>query len=497
MPKNHNDNIVSRFFQTAAALWSSAAEYQIFIILAAMALLAILPLFVTKMRDTANVVLNITIFCAAAVAGFLLLRLKGSQMAAFTFAAALLLRLCLVFVMETASPDIYMCNDDRIRTYRWIRHYDSVLLQADEFFYAYHAQAYKNTTIPEFINLPEFTKNAHRTSFLMSKILRFFGDEFVWLRICGAFLGAFAAAFVCLVAQEFFGKDTSAVVSLLSALAPQTAFYSVRFLKEIWIIFAVSLIAFGFTMIIRNKKLFAAILSIATAAITLLWVRFEYGLMFIAAISIAICFRRKSSSTGKIVAITSMIFVAVIISFYQFNQLTDKAENMFDKYLLTERGQRGRIETVDVLNKIYQSHGPLRLLNIPLSLLNPPPRRLYNIFAPENGLYDIVLQADIWQWWLPLPFLIIGTVKIISRRTDFLVFLLPYITAITISSLLLGGLLPAIYRFRDSLAPIAFITIGVGIESLVAEQKQWKNIIMLSAYSLFMLLAAYLYIKGF
>jgi energy-converting hydrogenase Eha subunit A len=495
MPKNHNDNIVSRFFQTAAALWSSAAEYQIFIILAAMALLAILPLFVTKMRDTANVVLNITIFCAAAVAGFLLLRLKGSQMAAFTFAAALLLRLCLVFVMETASPDIYMCNDDRIRTYRWIRHYDSVLLQADEFFYAYHAQAYKNTTIPEFINLPEFTKNAHRTSFLMSKILRFFGDEFVWLRICGAFLGAFAAAFVCLVAQEFFGKDTSAVVSLLSALAPQTAFYSVRFLKEIWIIFAVSLIAFGFTMIIRNKKLFAAILPIAAASAIFMWIRLEYGLMFIATVPIAICFRYKSNPAGKTVAVLSLILLSTITFFYQFEQLTHEAENMLDRY--TTMIQEECLSKHEILDKIYKSHGPLRLLNIPLALLNPPPRKLYNVFAPENGLHDIVLQADIWQWWLGLPFLIIGTVIIIDRRTEFLAFLLAYITVIIIPTLLLGGLQPTIYRYRDSLAPIAFIIIGAGIEDFITSPKSWKNRIIIGVYAVFMLLAVYLYTKGF
>jgi len=495
MLKNPNDNIISRFFKAIAIFWGDAAKYQVFVILAAIALLAILPLFVTKMRDTTNVVLNITIFCAVGVGGFLIFKLKGSQMAAFTFAAALLLRICLVFVMETASPDIYMCNDDRIRTYQWIRHYDSALLQADEFFYAYHAQVYKNITIPEFIKLPELTKNAHRTSFLMSRIFRFFGDEFIWCRIVGAFLGAFSAAIVTLAAEELFSRKTSTIVSLLSVIAPQTAFYSVRFLKEIWIISAASMMVFGIAIIIRNKKPLSAILSITVAIILLMWIRLEYGLMFTATVPIAICFRYKSNPAGKTVAVLSMILLGTIIFFYQFNQLTGKAENMLDRY--TTMIQEECLSKREVLDKIYKSQGPLRLLNIPLAILNPPPRKLYNVFAPENGLHDIVLQADIWQWWLGLPFLIIGTVIIISRRTEFLAFLLAYITVIIIPTLLLGGLQPTIYRYRDSLAPIAFITIGVGIESLMAEQKQWKNIIMLSAYSLFVLLAAYLYIKGF
>jgi hypothetical protein len=286
-------------------------------------------------------------------------------------------------------------------------------------------------------------------------------------------------------------------VSLLCVIAPQTAFYSVEFLKEIWIIFAISLMALGFTAIIRNKKLFAAILPIAAASAIFMWIRLEYGLMFIATVPIAICFRYKSNPAGKTVAVLSLIFLGAIIFFYQFEQLTQKAENTFDKYLLRERGEKGRTETIAILDKIYQSHGPLRLLNIPLSTLNPPPRNLYHIFSLANGLYDVVLQADIWQWWLGLPFLIIGTVIIISRRTDFLVFLLPYIAVIIISAILNGGLRPVVYRFRDSFAPIAFIIIGAGIENLITEKKTWQNIIISSVYTVFVLLAVYLYIKGF
>ena len=496
MLNNHNDNIVSSFFKAIAAFWGGAVKYQIFVILAAIALLAIAPLFVTKMSDTTNVVFNIIIFCTVAVGGFVLFRLKGSHLAAFTFAAALFLRICLVFVMETASPDIYMCSDDRVTTYRWIRHYDSAILQADEFFYAYHAQVYNDVTISEFAGLPEFMQNSHRTSFVMSKILKFFGGEFIWLRIVGAFLGASAAGIITLAAGELFKRSTSSIVSLLSVIAPQTAFYSVEFLKEIWIIFAVSLIVFGFTAIIRNKKAFWAVLPIAVAAIVLLWFRLEYGLMAIAAVPIAICFRHKSNPAGKTIAVLSLIFLGAIILFYQFEQLTQKAENISDRYLLRERGEKGRTETIAILDKIYKSHGPLRLLNIPLSVLNPPPRNPYRIFLPANGLYDVVLQADIWQWWLGLPFLIIGALIVINKRIEFFVFLLPYIAVIIISAILHGGLLPVVYRFRDSFAPMAFIIIGVGIESLMTEKKPWKNMVILSAYSLFVLLAIYLYARG-
>ena len=497
MLKNHNDNIIRSFFKAIAAFWDNTTKYQIFVILAAIALLVVLPLFVTKINDTTNVVLNIIIFCAIATGGFILFKLKGSRLAAFTFAAALLLRICLVFVMETASPDIYMCSDDRIRTYPWIRHYDSVLLQADEFFYAYHEQAYKDVTISEFIHMPEIMKNAHRTSFLMSRILNFFGDEFVWLRIVGAFLGAFAAAIIALVAEKLFRRDTASIVSLVSVIAPQTAFYSVEFLKEIWIIFAVSLIVFSFTAIIQNKKFISAVLPILLSAIILFWLRFEYGLMSIAAIPLAVCFRGKSSAMVKTIIVVSMFFLAAIISICQFNHLTDKVEYTFDKYLLSERGERGKTETIAMLDQIYKSHGPLRLLNIPLSMLNPPPRNLHHIVMPPNGLYDIVLQADIWQWWLGLPFLIIGAVIIIKKRFEFLVFLLPYIAIISISAILNGGLRTVVARFRDSFAPIAFIIIGVGIESLITEKKPWKNMTILSVYSLFILLAIYLYVKGF
>jgi hypothetical protein len=395
--------------------------------------------------------------------------------------------------METASPDVYMCYDDRINTYRWIKHYDSVLLQSDEFFYAYHAQAYKDTNISEFINSPESSENAYRASFLMSRISRFFGDEFVWTRMVGAFWGAFAAAIICLVAQEFFSKETVSIVSLLSALAPQTAFYSVRFLKEAWVILAVSIIIFGITMIIRNKKLPLAILTLAAAAMILIWVRFECFLIFTAVIPIAVCFRHRSNPVVKSIVILTVILLITAIMAWQTDQLVNKAEGLLDRFTITERAQSGRLETMD---KIYKSHGLLRLFNIPLSVLNPPPKNLHYIFAPENGLYDIVLQADIYQWWLGLPFLIIGTIIIINMRTELFAILLPYIITISTSALLIGGLTPSLCRYRDSLAPAAFIIIGAGIDSLITEKKLWKNTIISSVYAVFVLLAIYFYIRG-
>jgi len=489
MLKNRNGNIISRFFKATAAFWIAAVDCQLFVILTAVALLAILPLFKTGLNDTANIIFNIIIFCTAAIAGFLAFKLKGSQMAAFTFAAALVFRLCLVLVLENSTP--FIRDDVRTKTAPWIRHYDTALFQADEFFYVYQGQRYSDVTISEFMNLPEFTDNAYRAGFLMSKILKFFGDEFIWPRIVGAFLGAFAAAFVCLTAQEFFSKENSAIVSLLCVIAPQTAFYSVRFLKEIWIIFAASMMVFGFMLIIRNKKPVAAVLSITAAAITLGWFRFEYGLMFLAALPVAICFRRKSSPVGKIIAITLMILLGVIIFSYQFNQLTRKAGNLFDRYTLTERGQRGKLEAIEVMDKIYKSHGPLRLLNVPLSLLNPPPKDLHHIYSEENKLYDIVLLANIYQWWIPLPFLITGAIVIIVKRAEFLAFLLPYLVATGTSALLLGGLQSNLLRYRDSLAPIAFLVIGVGIDSFLTIPKSWKNKVVIAVYAVFVICAVF------
>jgi hypothetical protein len=494
MLKNPNDSIISSFFKAVAAFWSDAAKYQIYVILAAISLLVIVPFFGGKLNDTTNVVLNITIFCAVAAGGFILFRLKGSHLAAFTFASALLLRICLVFVLENSVP--FMQDNIRTRDFPWIRHYDTMLFHADEFFYVYQGQRYKDVTISEFIDSPELMKNAYRAGFLMSRIFKFFGDEFVWLRLVGAFLGAFAAAIVSLAAEEFFSKETCSIISLLSALAPQTAFYSVEFLKELWIIFAVSLMVLGLAAIIRNKKLFTAILPIAAAGPIFIWFRLEYGLMSIAAILIAVFFRSRISSVGKTVIIISMIVLALIISFYQFNQLTDKAENMSDRYTLRERGQRGRPENVAIIDKIYQSHGPLRLLNIPLAILNPPPKNLHHIYTEENKLYEIMLLADIYQWWLPLPFLIVGVIVIITKRTEFLAFLLLYMVATGISSLLLGGLQGDVLRYRDSLAPIAFIIIGAGIEDFTALPKSWKNRIIIAVYAVF-IVYAYLYCRLF
>ncbi len=488
-------NIISNILDKIAELWRRAIKYQIFIILAAIALLVILIFSAPQTNNKTGIVMNMLIFCTAAIGGYLAFKLKGSQLAALTFVAALLLRLCLIFVLENSTP--FMRDNIRVRTTPWIKHYDSILFEADEFFYFYNGQMYRDVSVSEFISSPEFNEHSYRMSFLLSRIFRYFGDEAVWARLTGAVLGAFAAAITALGAERLFSMKTASIVSAISALAPQTALYSVRFLKENWVIFAVSLIVLGFAMIVRNKKLLLAMLPITAASVFLIWIRLEYGLIFIVTIPIVIYFRYRYNPAGKIVAVMLMALIVLIISFYQFNKLTYKAETMVGKYNRMERGQRGRIETVEILDKTYKSHSSFRLLNVPLSLLNPPPRNLHHLYTKENKFYDTVLLSNIYQWWLPLPFLIIGAVVIISNRTDFLGLLTPYIIALIASAMLLGGLQPNLLRYRGSLAPITFIIIGVGVESFIALPNAWKNKVIMAVYAAFIILAVYFYIGGF
>jgi hypothetical protein len=387
-----------------------------------------------------------------------------------------------------------MSDDVRTRDLPWIRHYDSVLFQPDEYFYFYYGQRYEDTTISEFTSSPQFEDQSCRAGFLLSRMFRFFGEQSLWSRLFGAFLGASAAAIVALTAERLFSMDTAIIISLLSVVAPQTAFYSVRFLKEIWIIFATSLIVFGFAMIIKNKKTLSAIVSVVAAVAILMWIRLEYGLMFISALPLIYCFKGKINAAKRIMVILAVIILMVIIFVYQSEQLRYKAENLYDKYTLSEESPHGRIEIMD---EIYKSQGLLRIFNIPLAVLNPPPKDLYLIYAAENKLYDLVQKTDIYQWWPPLPFLIIGAIIIIIKHSEFMVFLVPYISVTIISAMLLGGLEPNLLRYRDSLAPIAFIIIGTGIESFIASPKGWKNRIVLTVYAAFVLLAVYFCTRGF
>ncbi|MCD4831495.1 MAG: hypothetical protein K8R02_06775 [Anaerohalosphaeraceae bacterium] len=482
-----SQNIINRFFTAIASFWSNAAKYQIFIILAAIALIAISPLFSNQLDNGIDVIFNIIIFCTIAAAGFLLFRLRCSSMVAFTFAIALFLRICLALFLEGSTPFMLEYISERDRP--WVKHYDSVLLDVDEFFYVYQGQRYEDVTTSEFIKSPAIKDHSYRSGFLMSRLFLLFGDEFVWVRFLGAFLGAFAAAIVVLAAEELFRRNTVAIVSLLCAVSPQTVFYSVRLFKEVWIIFAVSIMIFGLTKIIRNKNSLSVVLPIIIAITILFWVRFEYGLLFIVALPVATYFRDKSSYSGKFATIILTAFLGMIIIFCYFDKFTQKAEDMMSKYTLMERGQRGNLEKVETLDSIYKSRGPLRLLNIPLSGLNPPPKNLHHIYTEQNRINDIMLLSNIYQWWIPLPFLLIGAMVIVKKQMGFLAFLLPYIVAICVSAILLGGLEPNLLRYRDSLAPIAFIITGVGIESYLTLPKHWKNWIIIAVYSVFIICA--------
>ncbi len=330
------------------------------------------------------------------------------------------------------------------------------------------------------------TDNSHRASFIVSKLFRFFGNDFLCIRIVGALLGAIAAAIVVVVGREFFSRTTAAILSLLAVFAPQTAFYSVRFLKEVWIVFAVALALYGFMMIVKNKKSFAAAMAIAAAVAILLWVRLEYGLIFLSALPVAICFRYKNHPAIKIAAVAVVVLLGIGLIGYQYSRLADKAEYLYGQYDSVEYGMSGKYAIID---RLYNSNGLMRLVNIPSSMFNPLPKKLHQIYTKQGGLYDIILKANIYQWWLPLPFLIIGSYLVITKRPEFLSLLLPYIVVICTAAMLHGAFRGDMLRYRDSLAPMVFIITGLGVESFLESQQRWKNTVIAVVYGVFVLLA--------
>jgi len=75
--------------------------------------------------------------------------------------------------------------------------------------------------------------------------------------------------------------------------------------------------------------------------------------------------------------------------------------------------------------------------------------------------------------------------------------LIPYLTAVSVSAVLLGGLQVDFLRYRDSLVPMAFLITGFGIQGFLKEPAGWKNKTILGVYGVFVLLAAYFYIRDF
>jgi len=494
MRGNYDENIVSGFLNRVSRFWlaRSVGSCQNFMLAGSVGLISLIVFFFGVGDSSFDSVFNLIILCFSAVLGYVFFKARGANLSAFTFVCALLLRLCLVFLLENSSA--YMLESVSERTNPWIKHYDSLLFQPDEYYYVYHGRLYSDLSLPEFLEMGELQGNSDRSSFFVSRLFRFFGDDILWIRLFGGLLGSLAAAMICLASKEIFEEKLCAVISLFCIAAPQSAFYSVRMLKEVWVIFAVSLMIYATVLIIRNKRFFEMLVCACLAFLILIWVRFEYALIFAMSISIAFCFRHRSSVAGRTVLVFSVIVFGVAIFGIHYNRLAHKAEYIFDKYTVTEHGLRGRFEFVD---KVYQSRGMLRVLNVPISFLNPLPKNIHQFYTSEKKLYNIVQLGDIYQWWLPLPFLLLGSHWIFRRYREFFSVLIPYLTAVSVSAVLLGGLQVDFLRYRDSLVPMAFLITGFGIQGFLKEPAGWKNKTILGVYGVFVLLAAYFYIRDF
>jgi len=479
--------VMLRLLTSVASVWEKLARHQVPIILAAGALGAVLlqlkPSDPGSVRASAWAAPGVFV---TVVALWLAVRFLAGKNASLAFALALLLRLGAATALETTSTPDSVSVERAAMAEPWLAiPHESMLYYPDEIKYIYYARRYQDWSFDELVTMHQIESHGRRASFLMSYYVALLGEELVWGRIIGALCGAIIAALLATAAGRILSPRGAAAAALVAVAGPQMVMLSVVFLKEIWIMLAVALLAYGYLALRQTRRRIGPIVCILVGAPLLCWVRLEIGLVILFGFPVSLFFSRKMRMPVRI-AVLLLIVPAGIIAFRTYGErLTEKRRSLTALFAYEKR-----IESrIPFLDRVYAARGALRLLNAPLVLINPTPRQAHKVFvAGEYHIYDVMKQSVTYQWWPALPFLLVGAATVIRGRRELLVILLPYALWTVAAAVMAGGLHVEAARYRDSLLPIGILLIGLGVDEYLKGPARWARRVVQLTYGLALML---------
>jgi 4-amino-4-deoxy-L-arabinose transferase-like glycosyltransferase len=99
-----------------------------------------------------------------------------------------------------------------------------------------------------------------------------FGNSQMPVKVLNAFIGAFAARYVFLIARDLFGRAVARRSALLCEFFPSLVLWSVLNIRDVWVVFLILFIAWKSFVVVRGYSP-GALVSVVLAALVLSWFR--------------------------------------------------------------------------------------------------------------------------------------------------------------------------------------------------------------------------------
>jgi len=133
-----------------------------------------------------------------------------------------------------------------------------------------------------------FSTNQPLGYFYVNAVLFYlFGNTEIPIKILNAFIGAFSARYIFLIARDLFGRAVARRSALLCEFFPSLVLWSVLNIRDVWVVFLILFISWKSIEVVRGYSP-VALVSVVLAALVLTWFR-DY-LFYVVAIPPVVAF---------------------------------------------------------------------------------------------------------------------------------------------------------------------------------------------------------------
>lgn len=133
-----------------------------------------------------------------------------------------------------------------------------------------------------------FSTNQPLGYFYVNAVLFYlFGNTEIPIKILNAFMGAFSARYIFLIARDLFGRAVARRSALLCEFFPSVVLWSVLNIRDVWVVFLILFISWKSFEVVRGYSP-GALVSVVLAALVLTWFR-DY-LFYVVAIPPVVAF---------------------------------------------------------------------------------------------------------------------------------------------------------------------------------------------------------------
>lgn len=293
-----------------------------------------------------------------------------------------------------------------------------------------------------------------RIALLFSYIFQTFGEYAASIRVASALLGSLTVVIIAKILRHFGERAEGSLFWLLVLAGPAFLQSSILVYKEALVQLGAALILLTISTALKQRRLDLklAVLIISAFAI-FLWSRLDFWpiVLGVSGVLSFLCFRIGNVRELRSLAVVLLVTVLPVLIFFP---------SVGGEDIVDARANAANLKGVS-LGWASGLSGPLGIIHVPVSIVNPPTFWLHNYFIPNlsdrSWFSAAVTELRTLQWWFALSGLFLGINLAFKRAPGIAAFAFPFLFVFIAAPIIYNGVGPEVVRYRDTFLPAAAV----------------------------------------